>query len=271
MAKMFYTLEEAASKLGKSAEEVRGMAQSGQLQEFRDRDKLVFKKEQVDLLAGGDRDDSIKLADSGEIALAPDDSKGGSAAAGGTKDKSGISIFEADEAEDVDPMAQTQITQGAGGATVGDPGASGSGLLDLTREADDTSLGAGLLEDVYGGKPAASEGSGAGGDAGGSGESGALFESAGVASDVSSGAGAPLMMAVAEPYDGTWSGVTGGLALGMIAVLGTMLFCVLMAILGVPGAGLISLFASNLWMYVGIMAGAVLLLGVVGLFVGKKS
>ena len=53
MEKMFYTLEEAAAKLGKTVEQVREMAKSGQLQEFRDRDKLMFKREQIDLLGGG--------------------------------------------------------------------------------------------------------------------------------------------------------------------------------------------------------------------------
>ena len=51
MAKMFYTLEEAASKLGKSVDDVKTMAEKGQLQEFRDRDRLMFKVDQVDLLA----------------------------------------------------------------------------------------------------------------------------------------------------------------------------------------------------------------------------
>src|SRR5262245_20773972 len=104
MAKMFYTLEETAKKLGVSADKVREMAASGQLQEFRDRDKLVFKREQVDLLSGDEGGSSpgdsatIPLADSGEIALAPEDSKGGSSVGGGTvgstKERSGISIFE---------------------------------------------------------------------------------------------------------------------------------------------------------------------------------
>ena len=49
MAKMFYTLEEVCEKLGKSEEEVKNMASSGQLQEFRDRDKLMFKVDQIDL------------------------------------------------------------------------------------------------------------------------------------------------------------------------------------------------------------------------------
>jgi len=65
MAKMFYSLEEAAAKLGKSEAQVRGMAESGQLQEFRDRDRLMFKVEQVDLIAGDDG--VIPLAESGEL------------------------------------------------------------------------------------------------------------------------------------------------------------------------------------------------------------
>lgn len=51
MAKMFCTLEEAAVRLGKTPDEVRAMGQSGTLQEFRDRDRLMFKKEQVETLA----------------------------------------------------------------------------------------------------------------------------------------------------------------------------------------------------------------------------
>ncbi|MHC4976883.1 MAG: helix-turn-helix domain-containing protein, partial [Planctomycetota bacterium] len=56
MAKMFYTIEEAAQRLGKTEEEVQAMASSGQIQEFRDRDKLVFKADQIDLLADDELD-----------------------------------------------------------------------------------------------------------------------------------------------------------------------------------------------------------------------
>ena len=51
MAKMFYSLDEAAQKLGVSPERVKEMADSGDLQQFRDRDKLMFKRDQVDALA----------------------------------------------------------------------------------------------------------------------------------------------------------------------------------------------------------------------------
>jgi hypothetical protein len=60
---------------------------------------------------------------------------------------SGINVFTADDSiEHADPGAQTAITpadqvnlEGVG---------SGSGLLDLTRESDDTSLGAELLDEI---------------------------------------------------------------------------------------------------------------------------
>lgn len=58
--------------------------------------------------------------------------------------KVGISVFDDDELKiDVDPMGETRISAGAAEMeTVG----SGSGLLDLTQESDDTSLGAALLD-----------------------------------------------------------------------------------------------------------------------------
>ena len=164
MAKMFYTLEEATEKLGKSEDEIKAMANEGRLQQFRDRDKLMFKREQVDNLAGvtdlsGASDSGIQLADPGPddtdaISLADESQFGGpgGAGSGDSLAGTGISVFDADDSvESADPMAQTQVT--AAGVddeelaleSVG----SGSGLLDLTRESDDTSLGAELLDEIY--------------------------------------------------------------------------------------------------------------------------
>ena len=64
MAKMFYTLEEAAERLGKSEDEVKAMAESGELQQFRDRDQVMFKVDQIDSMSGGGG-----AEDSGEIVL----------------------------------------------------------------------------------------------------------------------------------------------------------------------------------------------------------
>lgn len=187
MAKMFYTLEEAAAKLGMTTEQVQGLVESGQLQEFRDRDNLMFKVDQVDLL-GGDEDEEI-----GEISLA-DTAAGGSAigslgleessiemgendpldpislsASGsasavsldGSGDATGVSVFDAEDGEDADSNAETLVSGGGlGGMALGgsgglggsgfgmDAGASGSGLAQLAFEPDDTSLGGNLLDDL---------------------------------------------------------------------------------------------------------------------------
>ena len=62
MSKMFYTAEEAAAKLGKSIDQVLEMGKRGEIQEFRDRDKVMFKAEQINLLAGEEEGGDIPLA-----------------------------------------------------------------------------------------------------------------------------------------------------------------------------------------------------------------
>ena len=121
MAKMFYTLEEVAQKLGKSEDEVKEMARSGLIQEFRDREKLMFKVDQIDLLAGADEDSS-------EVHLELEDTSGGSglelsasASSLGLTDESsigleesrestGISVFDTDHGLD-DSSEQTRAGQ----------------------------------------------------------------------------------------------------------------------------------------------------------------
>lgn len=65
MAGMFYTLIEVAEKLGRSEDQIRQMVQDGKLREFRDGPKLLFKKDEVDAMAGqGDvPDDTLGLED----------------------------------------------------------------------------------------------------------------------------------------------------------------------------------------------------------------
>src|SRR6185503_7083073 len=60
----------------------------------------------------------------------------------------GINVFTADDSvEHADPGAQTAITPSQDAVNLEGVG-SGSGLLDLTRESDDTSLGAELLDEI---------------------------------------------------------------------------------------------------------------------------
>jgi hypothetical protein len=61
----------------------------------------------------------------------------------------GISVFDDDDLEiAADPLAKTMLTSGGEDHLGLDGSAGGSGLLDLTRESDDTSLGAELLEGI---------------------------------------------------------------------------------------------------------------------------
>lgn len=277
MAKMFYTLEEAAEKLGMDVDEVKSLVESGQLQQFRDQDKTMLKVEQVDLLAGDEDDDDgmIPLADSAEIepiSLSESDS---GPILGADPEQTGVSIFDPDEEEDVDPSAATQVSPGIGHiADFGEAGASGSGLANLALESDDTSLGADLLEDVY-----TSTGSGSGlppsesalggsdiADTGGD-----LFESTG--NEPEAIGAAPAAAAgpmLAEIYDGPGSGLVAGLAIGMVVTLALTGIVLILMLDG--NATLIEKMNMNL-VYGGVGAGAaVMILGaLIGWLMLRKS
>jgi len=349
MAKMFYTLEEAAERLSKSADEVREMAKKGQIQEFRDRDKLMFKTDQIDLLAAdeehgaGDEadlssmiplaDDSgldLEGSDSGESSLGESgspagdsgveselgesestsdagdtgdtsddtdtltgllgesgemggsgllggsgsglggdpfaDSAGGSGSGAGEgegdkKERTGVGIFDADEMEDVDPSDMTVMSGSGSGMDIDSLG-SGSGLMDLTRESDDTSLGADFLEELSPGEEAREEAAGAPAEGG-------LFEGE-ETTGVGAGAGA-VAYAPAEPYDGAGSGLVGGFSLGAVIAASLATGMLILAMLGAPDMGLIDMVASNFLPFVGGLAGVTVVLGALGFVLGKRS
>lgn len=187
--KPFYSLEEVCAKLGKTADEVKNLVRGGTLREFRDAGKVFFKADDIDKLARGvgSPPPQVSSEDTGEILLEPvadtaseaksdddlsslADSSGGTSIIGleplGDEEEKkedtaittrGIGVFDDDEVEmDTDPMAKTTITTGATDDQVSLEGAgSGSGLLDLAREADDTALGADLLDEIYPGEEGA--------------------------------------------------------------------------------------------------------------------
>ncbi len=94
-----------------------------------------------DLVAAGEPD----LADSADVSLE------GSGSSPSPKEDTkitnvGINVFDDEELQiEADPMAETRITEAPEEIGIGGVG-SGSGLMDLTRESDDTSLGAELLD-----------------------------------------------------------------------------------------------------------------------------
>ncbi|MFN5944181.1 MAG: helix-turn-helix domain-containing protein [Phycisphaerae bacterium] len=282
MEKLFYTLEEAAQRLGKTADEVRTMAARGQLSEFRGRDRLMLKKEQVDLHAGG-ADDSRRRADSGElepVGLASSGTAPGIKADKKESTGSGFNLLELDSTDEADANAVTRVTASPTGSLVDpgdDKGKSGSaGLLDLTREADDTSLGAGLLEDVYGSETVASatvadDAGGLGGAAAGGG--GSLFESpgAGTGGDFEAAPAAATAMAPVEAYDGPGSGLVGGLAVGAIAALGVAAFTLIAGMNSSTGGGLVATIGENMFIIVGVCARLPIHGAAIGWFRAKKT
>ncbi len=308
MAKMFYTLEEASDRLGMDAEKIKEMAASGRLQQFRDRDKLMFKREQVDQIAGSEASLSggssmgIPLADPGPddtdaISLS-DSLSAGSQAPEDPKEATGISVFDAGEVEPADPMAQTQVTQPhiddeeLALESVG----SGSGLLDLTRESDDTSLGAELLDEIYpGGGDTGSASSADFGLESSVGSSGVFDGSMATGSAAASGltqlsgdtdpgsmdlpttapARGGSVYTATEEYDPAGSGMGAGVLAAASIALILALVVVVAAIAGTRSAltsALVSDGNANNVMFLclglAVLAG---ILGGVGYMVGKKS
>lgn len=274
--KMFYTAEEAAAKLGKSVEELLAMAKRGEIQEFKQGDKIQFKVEQVNLLAGGDED-------LGEIPLALDDSKAGSgidladsfvapsapkaAPSAGAKtpslmdssEETGISAFEASR------FGQKATSDsGISLETVG----SGSGLMDLTRESEDTQLGADLISQTFEDDSAVEPIANASG----------LFEAAGaesggnaVVGTVTPVAGGMAMLPMAaEAYDGKWSGLGAGLLIGSVAAM--VVVGIIAATMSIGSTSSIATaVAENLPVWGGGLLGVTLVAGGVGFFIGKAT
>ena len=293
MAKMFYTLEEAAQKLGVDQQAIKDMASRNELQQFRDGDKLMFKRDQVDSKSSNSASDSpIELADTGvEDAI---DLKDDTAAPGpgeSANDATGVSVFDAGEIDLADPMAQTQVT----GPMIDDEElalesvGSGSGLLDLTRESDDTSLGAELLDEIYPGSDSVGTGMamesavGSSGvfdgeismETGTSGPSGLENLSGGDAPQSMAGGATRQMAAYEEPNDpaGSWFGA--GMLFGVLLAMIVGLAAVIPAIYEVQGTLVegIDPIGPNSKTYVvagGLLAVSVIF-GVVGLLVGKSA
>jgi hypothetical protein len=310
---MFYSAAEAAKKLGKAESDLKELVRLGKLREFRDAGSVNFKVQDVDGLAAkmGNSAPATKSAPepslagasaSGEIVLEPiDDSEielapsasdvlkleaadaeetavgleSGKRAKEGTAVPSvGINVFDDDDLDEVvDPLAQTAVTDVAGLGLEGV--GSGSGILNLTRESDDTSLGAELLEEIYTGEEA---GTVEMGDATRAGLDDAITEpeeegvSAGAAAGTESAA-ASRRVVVSRVVEYEPDAISTSLTAAMIIAVVVMWFA------GLAGAGmlrgivpgLIQAVYSNLAIYSG---GAVLAAGIaaaVTYFVRRRS
>ena len=170
MAEMFYSLEQVMDKLGKSKEEVKDLVQQGKLREFRDGEKVLFKIDQVNALA----DEMNVILEESAIELSPLETTEFSIGLDSTASEESEAITEADtrvDSQGISVLGETdideyQLTDDTKAETHEIPAAekelgkieddvsldsfgSGSGLLDLSLQADDTSLGADILDDIY--------------------------------------------------------------------------------------------------------------------------
>lgn len=245
MAKMFYTTDEATQKMGISGDQLKQLVSENKLREFRDGARVMFKVDQVDKLAndrksgtssGTKGGSAISMADSA-IGLAGDShasdvisladtstasptSKEDTVVTGGAPQQ----VFKPGEVKSADTGAQTKIETAIDDQLSLEGVGSGSGLLDLTRESDDTSLGAELLDEIYPGGDSKGE-SGIGSASGifveqqaASGSKAGDSSGPSGLENMAAAPATPVMVAEAgEPYD-AGSGAYGGMAFGSVLI-----------------------------------------------------
>jgi len=269
MAKAFYSQDEAKVALNTTEDGLKDLVRDGRLTEYRDGQTLMYKGSQVEALVSelaskdevalsdtgggiglvdsraGGSGSAIGLADSagksGGAMFAKDDTAGGfslsDSDAGPSPvqsraalSESGITIFGPDD-DMADPMAQTQLGDTSGEQVNLEGIGSGSGLLDLTQEPDDTSFGAETFDEIMPGE------TGMGGTVSGMDDLEGGIDTAAVP------AGARGVVVAYEPYDPS-APIFGGLA-------GGAAFAVLLGLLGVAaaavgaGPGMLGMFFND--------------------------
>ncbi len=290
MAKMFYTTEEAAQKLSVSTDQLKQFVADNKLREFRDGARVMFKVDQVDKFAAdkGSKPGAAELglSDSG-ISLPPKDSgasdvislSDSNAPAAAAKEDTvvtgqGVQVFEKGEVKPAEAAAQTQIQSAIDDQLSLEGVGSGSGLLDLTRESDDTSLGAELLDEIYpGGEQAKTEGIGS---SSGIFEHSATVESSGpsgLENIATGGSAAPLGVAEVLEETDPASGAFGGLALAAVLVMATVGIIVGASLNNYLPSwfGAITQDNGKIFLFSAVLVVVSALLAGVGFFVGKAK
>jgi hypothetical protein len=182
----------------------------------------------------------------------------------------GVNVFGDEESGRVDPMAQTSIGSGIQDQINLEGVGSGSGLLDLTRESDDTSLGAELLDEI------SPSGSMAGGGGGSARRGTVVAADSGVAMETPSRGGRSVISppVYVEAAD-AMSPAMGALALFGAIILIFGIFVLLNAVMGVRPeivskmSGPDKAGAGKGVTYLAFAGGGALLFFIVGLFIGK--
>ncbi|HLL89415.1 MAG TPA: hypothetical protein VK324_08935 [Tepidisphaeraceae bacterium] len=185
--------------------------------------------------------------------------------------KVGVNVFGEDTGA-ADPMAQTAISPGIRGGGGGgdqislDAIGSGSGLLDLTRESDDTSLGADLLDEIAPGTGKRTTGGSL------AGESGTLSGTTGGLSALEPPRGGPVRAAMpvreVEAPD-SLAPAFGGAALAGSIALAFAAFAVIAASLGTAPNSVKGLADQSFLVITAIGLGLAVVFFVGGLLIGK--
>ena len=163
--KMYYNEDEAKQTLGVSDDQLERLVRDDRLRVYQDGQRRMFRTEEVDSLVDKLAKEQQAEAEGGEeaeeIELSPADSAGGvdlsaetDRGEGGKEDtvitSEGISVFDEEDldVDSADPMAKTQVAASLEDQQNLENVGTGSGLLDLTRESDDTSLGSEVLGQI---------------------------------------------------------------------------------------------------------------------------
>jgi hypothetical protein len=215
------------------------------------------------------KDDTALAADlglSGSMGGVPSPGRPASSGTGlsgtATGRQSGINVFGAEDVERVDPSAQTAIT-GAIREQVNLEGVgSGSGLLDLTRESDDTSLGAVLDEIAPSARLSPSDVS----DVGGSG-SGTGLENVGLSTPSRAAAAAVGPVSIEAPDASAPAFGAAALCAALVILFGA--YVLISAMVGTYPQATQWFAKQATWMAAVIGLGAALVFFIFGLLIGK--
>lgn len=221
------------------------------------------------------KDDTALAGDvlSGSLGGVPSPGRPGSSSGnlvGSRAGGSGINVL-GDSAAPADPMAQTAISGGGMADQISLEGTgSGSGLLDLTRESDDTSLGAELLDEIAPG--GSKRGTKAGTAAGRSGSQAAsaagdtaVGDSAIAAASGRRGTAAPVVVERADAA----APILGGAALGAAVMALFAGFALISAILDTRPQLLEMVSKFTMLIMLGIGVGVAAVGAVFGMIAGK--
>ena len=266
--KAFLTIEESAARLKKTTAEVSTLADKGLLQRVMHEGQTKFRIEQVEMLAGDDRGpgshDPIGLADSHAASgthVPITSAKGKSPAT--PLDDSVLGFADSRANERTGVSAVSARSKGGDAVEIGlETVGSGSGLLDLTRESEETALGAELMEQAF-----KDDGSDSVGGATG------LFSAADMSNSSNANAAPEPMgfMVAQESYDGSWSGV--GIGLTVAAAIGLVVVALIIVSSAVGGSSALaaSLSGDSQLIWIGVLAGVTAIFGVVGFFIGRAT